>query len=1107
MRLASALCILLLGAQEPPLLPETVEFNRDIRPILADTCFKCHGKDAKDRKADLRLDTREGATAKLDEDRFAIVSGSSAMSEVWKRITTSDADDLMPPPKSGKTLNARQKALIRKWIDQGAGYQGHWAFLPPVRPAVPPARGRNEVDAFLQARLEAEGLKPSPEADRRTLARRLTLDLTGLPPTPEEVEAFVADASADSYERLVDRLLASPRYGEHMARYWLDLARYGDTHGLHLDNYREIWPYRDWVIRAFNRNLPFDRFVVEQLAGDLLPDATLDQQVASGFNRCHVTTNEGGSIEDEVYCRNVFDRVETFAQVFFALTFTCARCHDHKFDPFTQKDYYGLFAMFNSLDGSEMDGNRKDTPPTVKVPSPEQAAELARLRAALEPVEARMNGPHAELDAKQAGWEKALAARLAAQWTEIASAPAPDLEATLAEPAQALLLTVEGEGAFAFGALESKVRFREARVWAAGGAPVPALLDGKPDTAWSGDAKKKPVLVLLPAQPIPAGELKLRLVPKGETPQATLRLSATTDAGLLAGAAASTRGPWHLLGRFPAADGNAAWTTEHGPEKGVDLEKAYGELKWVRKDEYADGKDHLYPEGIGASFAYRTITAPSARKVTLTITSDDAVQAWLNGAVILARNVKRTFRKYDANKLTVELAAGENRLLLKFSNYGTSRDHKFSCEISDEEANDLLRETAAALGAEPRTDAQKALLRTRYRRDEWPEWRELAARRGDLKGQETALLDQVPVSLVFKEKAAPKDAFILKRGEYDKKGEKIGRATPATLPPLPKDLPINRLGVAKWLLLPEQPLMARVAVNRLWQQVFGVGLVRTSEDFGVQSEPPSHPELLDWLALRFRDDGWDVKRFMKRLVTSAAYRQSSKVSPELVRRDPENRLLARGPRYRMDAEMVRDQILFASGLLVEKLGGPSVKPPQPEGLWEAVGYTGSNTYRFSRDPEPEKVFRRSLYIFWKRTSAPPQMTVFDAPSREACIARRERTNTPLQALLLMNEPQCFEAARHLAQRAVREGGATPEERAGWMLRRVVLRPATPQDLADLTAVYRAQWEAFAKDPEAAKKAVTFGDLPPDPKIEAAELAAWTMVANLVFNLDEALNKR
>jgi len=1141
--LAALLAFAGAEAQQTPksaALPERVQFNRDVRPILSENCLKCHGPDARARKADLRLDTKDGTFGALEEGRFAVVPGNLEKSELWKRITTTDSDDKMPPAKSGKKLTKQQVEVLRRWIEQGAPWQGHWAFQPLQEPPLlkprDGSRVRNSIDQYIQARLDEENLVPSPEADRHVLARRLTLDLTGLPPTPQEVDAFVNDRSPDAYDKIVERLLQSSRTGEHLARYWLDLARYGDTHGLHLDNYREMWPYRDWVIRAFNDNMPFDRFVVSQLAGDLLPDATLDQQVASGFNRCHVTTNEGGSIEEEVYCRNVFDRVETFGQVFFALTFTCSRCHDHKYDPVTQKDYYGLFAFFNSLEGQEMDGNKKDPAPVIKVPSPDQAHELARLRDAAGKVEARVNGPVPDLDARQADWEKALAARLARQWTRVdrdgfkVSGEDTLDYVTAARAAQAgvrgFLLEIlppdpeppaEAPLAFTLNELQvDKVKVRAIHVYAAAPDPnVKGVLDGKADTGWAVDARKRPAVVLLPAEPVAlkdGAEVRLRLVRKPGQPRAVaprLRLSASSDLELFKGVTPVSLGPWHLLGRFPAADGNVAFQTEYGPEKGVDLEKAYGELKWTKREDYQDGANLSYPEGVGASFAYRTITAPAPRKFTFNVSSDDAIQIWLNGAVVLARNVKRTFRKYDANKLTVDLDAGENKLLVKFSNYGTTKDHKYVFELIEDDANDLLRDAAAALAvyADRRSDAQKSVLRSRFRRENWEEYKTLRRELADLRGQETALLDKVPVTLVFKERANPKDAFILKRGEYDKRGEKVGRATPGLLPPFAKDLPVNRLGLAKWLIDPQHPLTARVAVNRFWQQFFGTGLVKTSEDFGLQGEPPSHPELLDHLALQFMADRWNVKNFLRRIVTSATYRQSSRVTPELVRRDPENRLLARGPRFRLDAEMVRDQILYLSGLLVEQVGGPSVKPPQPEGLWEAVGYTGSNTYRFQRDPEPQKVFRRSLYIFWKRTSAPPQMTLFDAPSREACTARRERTNTPLQALFLMNEPQCFEAARHLAQKAIKEGGGTPEERAAWMLRRCALRNPTPHDISDLVGVYRSQREAFAKDPEGAKKAISYGDLTPDASIDPAELASWTMVANLILNLDEVVTKK
>jgi hypothetical protein len=1130
-------------------IPERIQFNRDIRPILSEHCVKCHGPSAQARKGKLRLDQKESAFGPAESGKIAVVPGDLQKSELWARVSTTEAEDKMPPRKSGKKLAPRDVALLKRWIEQGAVWQGHWAFLPLEKPADPKVKdrgwARSALDKYILARLEEEGLRPSPEADRATLARRVTLDLTGLPSTPAEVDAFVNDPSPNAYEKLVDRLIASPRYGEHMTRFWLDLARYGDTHGLHLDNYREIWPYREWVIRAFNDNIPFDRFVTEQLAGDLLENATLDQQVASGFNRCHVTTSEGGSIEEEVYCRNVFDRTETFAQVFLALTFTCCRCHDHKFDPVSQKEYYQLFAFFNSMDGQEMDGNKKDPVPVVKVPSPEQAKELAVYREAAAKLEAKLDAALPELDAGQAEWEKKFSARLAAQWKVLdglkvttdsglrqgadKSVAATDgrmdyeIRVPIEGEAQALLLEVlppagDAPSNFTLSQVEGsfkgeKIAFRGVHAWSATPDPnTKNLTNGKNNSGWSGDARKKPALVLLPSKPIGGGELELRLAHRGshaKTPIPRFRLSATSDGDLVNGGLPVIEGAWHSLGSFPAADGNVAFTTEFEPEKGVDLAKPVGGQKWTERKEYTPGGNNSYPPGVGASYVAHTITAASARRISFNVSSDDAIQIWVNGSVVLARNVRRTFRKYDANKLVVDLEKGENQVLLKFSNYGTTKDYKFFLEVLEDQPIDLARDAAEALAAaaEKRTDAQKATLRARYRRDAWPEWKPLSRELAQARGNEKVLLDQVPTTLVFKEKSAPRDSFILKRGEYDKRGDKVGRGLPAALPRPAKDLPMNRLGLAKWLLDPSHPLTARVAVNRFWQQCFGTGIAKTSEDFGLQSQPPSHPELLDYLASEFIADGWDIKKFMKRLVMSATYRQSSKMSPELVRRDPENRLLARGPRYRLDAEMVRDQILFVSGLLVEQLGGPSVKPPQPEGLWEAVGYTGSNTYRFVRDPEPQKVFRRSMYIFWKRTSAPPQMTLFDAPSREACIARRERTNTPLQALFLMNEPQCFEAARHFAQKAIREGGQAPEERAAWMLHQALLRAPSPQDVADLSALFRVQLDHYSKDLESAKKLISFGDLPPDAAIPPAELAAWTLVGNVILNLDEFVSKR
>jgi mono/diheme cytochrome c family protein len=938
---------------EAPAKP-AIDFTRQIRPILAENCFACHGPDEKKRRARLRLDTREGALGHSG----LIAPGKADESDLIARVTSKDKDEQMPPPKSGKKLTPAQIELLRKWVDEGAPWSEHWAFVPPKRPALPKVKdavwAREPIDRFILARLEAEGLKPSPEADRVTLIRRVTFDLTGLPPTPAEVDAFVADRSPDAYEKLVDRLMESPRYGEQMARYWLDDARYGDTHGLHLDNYREIWPYREWVIKAFNTNKPFDKFVIEQLAGDLLPGATVDQQVATGYNRCHVSTSEGGSIDEEVYVRNVDDQVDTNGTVFMGLTVGCSKCHDHKYDPITQKDYYSLFAFFNNIDGPALDGNARDTPPSIRVPGADQEAALARIKQKEESARAKIAAEMAKPDAAHADYV----------WIDDAAPP---------------------------GKLE---------------------VGGATNVAWNFVGKDK--------HPVHSGDKSLRLAAKGLQQCVLIEAKAPLQVGQGDALFAYV----YLDPKDPPKEIMLQWHSTNW------LHRAYwGEnaIPWGRDD----STERLKVGALPKAGEWVRLEVPAAK---VGLNAGAVVTGWAftqQGGVAYWDRAGLVTRASLA-PLNAELAAVEKE----------------------------------------RADVEKAM----------------------------------PSTLVFKERKDQRPAYILKRGEYDQRLAQVSRATPLFLPPLPADAPKNRLGFARWLVDPRHPLTARVTVNRFWQQVFGTGIVKTTEDFGTQGELPSHPQLLDWLALQFIDDGWDVKKFMKRLVMSQTYRQSAKATPDRLAKDPANRLLSRGPRYRLDAEELRDQALFVSGLLVEKVGGPSVKPPQPAGLWEAVGYVTSNTRNFVADTGLAKVHRRSLYTFWKRTAAPPQMTTFDAPSREVCTVRRERTNTPLQALEMMNETQFVEASRALAERGMKEGGAKVEERLAYVFRLATARRPDSKELAELVAAYKDHLAVYTKDVAAARKLIAVGESKPDAKLDPSELAAMTMVSNLILNLDEVINK-
>ena len=1013
-----------------------VDFNHDVRPILSDTCFACHGPDEKKRKAKLRLDTPEGSTADIGKGVRAIVPGKIAESALWKRINATNPDDVMPPPETHKKLTARQIAVLKQWIEEGGNYQSHWAFEVPKRSAVPTiadaagARVRTPVDAFILAKQAARGLTLSPEADKEILIRRVMFDLTGLPPTLAEVEAFLADKDASAYERVVTRLLESPRYGEHMARYWLDAARYGDTHGLHLDNERSMWPYRDWVVKAFNRNMPFDQFTVEQLAGDLLPKPTQEQLVASGFNRCNVTTGEGGSINEELLFRYAVDRTETTAAVWMGLTAGCAVCHDHKFDPISTKEFYSLYSFFNSAADPAMDGNALTTPPILKLATVEQQKKLDELDAKTNAIDKQLREIATKLD-----------------YTDPATLTPP--------PAPQRSETVWLDDDFPAGA----------KVTASPGEPTKWVTAAdKGGRVFSGKRALKRSELMIgqdffeggPAITVPAGaKIFAHVFLETNDVPSTVMLQ------------------FHVGGQWSH---RAVWGDQDAIDwgkKGSNERKSMGALpkagEWVKLEFSADSL------GLKAG------------------TKINGVAFTQFGGTMFWDKVGLAAETNPATDPTQSLAAWEKE------NQGSNKQ-EFPAEIRN-----IFRSVKVA----DRNAEQKKKLREYYVENVCattrPAFDTLRKELAPLKAERDALDKAIPATFIYRDIEKPRESFVMIRGQYNKPGERVFPGTPAIFPPLPKGDATNRLALARWLVDPQHPLTARVAVNRFWQQFFGVGIVKTANDFGSQGEPPTHPELLDWLATTFQQDGWDVRKLVKLFVLSSTYRQSSQVTPAALAADPENRWLARAPRFRLDAEVIRDNALFVSGLMSHTIGGKGVRPYQPENIWEPVAYSGSNTRVYKQD-SGDALYRRSLYTFWKRTAPPPNMTTFDAPSRESSCVRRERSNTPLQALVLMNDIQHFEAARAFAQRLLKEGGATPAARLAWGFRTATARTPSAAEQAILNDSLAAQLTRFKADPEGAKLAIAVGESKPPVDLNPSELAAYTMAASLILNLDEVLAK-
>lgn len=1015
-----SLLLVLSGAAQAAQAAEPVDFGKHVEPILIRRCSECHGPDQ--QKSGLRLDSRGAALKSGKSGRLAVVPGEPESSEMLRRVTSTDPDEVMPT--KGPPLTPEEVEVLRQWVAQGAEWpemdpRSHWAFQPVARAAPPPMEGepwvRNDVDRFILTRLHQERLAPQPEADRPTLLRRLSLDLTGLPPTWPEVEAFVNDASPDAYERQVDRLLSSPHYGEHMARGWLDLARYADSNGYQVDLARSIWPYREWVIRAFNRNQPFDQFTIEQLAGDLLPHATLEQRIATGFNRNTKVNDEGGGDEEEYRTKAVKDRVATLGTTWLGLTLMCAECHTHKYDPISHDEYYRLYAFFNST----ADAGNYSLAPTVDVPPPNLTRPLEDLRRRIATTRDALAAAEAALPGRQAGWERRLAAG-GPVWEPL------------------ILTNIVSSGGSGYTNLP------DGSVLAVGVNPIYDTI-----TAEAGTDRTGITAVLLEVLPDPS-------LPKNGP------------------------GRWGQTGNFildefsldagPVSDPAAGLTPLMFSGAEADWEQQY------YRAEHAVDRNPKTGWAIGPRFGQPHF---------LIATLDEP--AGFDGGTRL----RFRFEHYHGNSHTV----GRFRI-------SVTRD-------PDPVRRWQVDPGIAALTSIPadrRTAEQQREVAAAHR-DGSPEIRTLERELFRLNQREAELASRKYTTPVMQERAEPRETYVHVRGNFLEKGRAVSPGVLEILPPLPENQPVNRLALARWLVDPAHPLTARVTVNRYWERLFGTGLVKTSDDFGRQGEPPTHPDLLDFLATEFIRSGWNVKAMQKLLVMSATYRQDAATDALRLDQDFYNRLLSRGPRFRMDAEMIRDQALAASGLLVPDLGGPSVYPVQIPNLWKEIGFLrpeiGMDEWPQSEGPD---LHRRSIYTFWRRVCTYPTYATFDAPSRDVCVSRRPRTNTPLQALAGLNDPVFLEAARVFAQRVLTEGGPDPEAQLLFAFRTGLCRNPTPAERDRLLRLLRQQLDSYTREPADAAALIQIGSTPCPDTLDPRAVAAWMIVANVLLNLDEILTK-
>ena len=1015
-----------------------VDFSRDVQPILSDRCFLCHGPDANKREAGLRLDVREGALQKLPSGRFAIVPSKPDQSELLRRLTAHDADERMPPAASKLTVTAAEVGVLRRWIVAGAPYAAHWSFVPiPVEIALPVVENeawiKNGLDAFVLARLEQAGLAPSSPATPAVFARRASLTLTGLPPDADQRDAMLRDGLSDeSINRLLDELLSSKRYGERMASEWLDVARYADTFGYQSDVERAVWPWRDWVVNAYNDNLPFDQFATWQIAGDLLPDATREQKLATAFQRLHRQTNEGGSVEAEMRLEYVADRTETFATAFLGMTVGCARCHDHKFDPVSQREYYELSAFFDNIDESGLYSHFTRATPTPALSlatdkqSKAEAAAITKVR---------------ELESELVALQKSLIEKLLEKPAMILKDRSSDSDLV---------------GSFAFESL-------------AKAAVANAVNEQAP-----GKVGDKPVLV--------AGHVGKAIQFSGEN-WAKFPKTADFDRHQPFSLAFWLRVP-EQYDRAVVMHRSKSWTD--AGSRGYELLIEDGELSFALV--------HFWP---GNAIRIRTEQKLAVDRWThVTLTYDGSSRAsgmaiHVDGETAATRVVRdsltRTIQGGGADALTLSQRFRDRGLK------GGAIDELqvYRRQLTRAEASMLSGRGAAAVASEEMAYYLRALSN---------EGRELRDKLRDARRALGKIRDGQREIMVMREMSTRRATYVRPRGSYLAQGERVDPGAPACLPALPKDAPQNRLTLARWLTDANHPLTARVAVNRIWQMHFGTGLVGTAEDFGSQGTKPSHPNLLDWLARTFIDSGWDVKALHRLIVSSATFRQSSNISSELRDRDPENRLLARGPRHQLSAEVLRDQALWASGLLVERLGGSPVRPYQPAGLWQEKS---GATYHRAKD---DGLYRRSLYTYWKRTSPPPAMLLLDASKRDVCVMRRQSTSTPLQALLMLNDPQFLESARVWAENVVAAGGADAESLSAVFVR-LTGRGPEPRESKILNMALSGQRDAYRGAEDRAHKTATIGDRKAKPGLDVTEVAAWTMVISMLMNFDEVVRLR